>query len=228
MDESAAIKAALERDPDINLHAWPITVRGNDVVHLEGEVENIVAKRKAYRIAREAAQTGEILDDLYVHVEGEHGDGEIRTRVLDALQGESAFQGRRISAADDTAGGADIDIAVAVADGRVILTGSAQSLSHRRLAEVLCWWVPGCRDVHNRLHVAPAEHDHDSEITDAIRLVLDKETALDGNEVHVETAHGEVTLSGRVHSDTLRRIAAYDCWYVPGVHAVHNRLEIRG
>ncbi|HET8552732.1 MAG TPA: BON domain-containing protein [Gammaproteobacteria bacterium] len=219
---TAAIRAALERDTDINLHAHPIEIRAeNGTLRLEGEVENIIAKRKALRLARAAAHSDEIMDDLYVGAADEHGDGEVTVRVLDALQREVAFGELHVGTDDDA------DLHVSVANGRVTLTGTMPSLSHRRLAEVLCWWVPGCRDVHNRLHVEPAEHDHDGEITDAIRLVLDKERSLNDIEIHVETAHAEVTLTGRVPSEALGRIAVYDCWYVPGVHAVHNRLEIR-
>ncbi|HET7570161.1 MAG TPA: BON domain-containing protein [Gammaproteobacteria bacterium] len=218
----AAVRAALERDTDINLHAHPIEIRGeNGTLRLEGEVGNIIAKRKALRLARAAAHSDEIIDDLYVGAAGEHGDGEVTARVLDALQREGAFEELQIGTGDDA------DVRVSVANGRVTLTGTMPSLSHRRLAEVLCWWTPGCRDVHNRLHVEPAEHDHDGEITDAIRLVLDKERNLDGIEIHVQTTQAEVTLTGRVASEALGRIAVYDCWYVPGVRAVHNRLQIR-
>ncbi|HET7307416.1 MAG TPA: BON domain-containing protein [Gammaproteobacteria bacterium] len=219
---AAAIRAALERDTDINLHAYPIDIRAeNGTLRLEGAVGNIIAKRKALRLARAAAHSDEIIDDLYVGAAGEHGDGETAVRILDALQRENAFEELHIGTGDDA------DLHVSVANGRVTLTGTMPSLSHRRLAEVLCWWVPGCRDVHNRLHVEPAEHDHDGEITDAIRLALDKEPGLDGVEIRVRTTHAEVTLTGRVASESLGRIAVYDCWYVPGVHAVHNRLEIR-
>lgn len=222
---AAAIRTALEHDTDINLHAHPIEIRHEDgALRLEGEVGDIVAKRKALRLARAAAHTDQIIDDLYVGPADEHGDGEVTARVLDALQRENAFEELHIAAIET---GNDVDVQVEVTNGRVTLTGVMPSLSHRRLAEVLCWWTPGCRDVHNRLHVEPAERDHDGEITDAIRLVLDKETGLDNVEIHVETAHAEVTLTGRIASDSLGRVAVYDCWYVPGVHAVHNRLEIR-
>lgn len=221
-----AVSAALEREPDINLHAFPITVREEaGTLRLEGEVENIVAKRKAWRIARDAASPADVLDDLYVRPGEVRGDDELRVAVLDALQREPVFRGLHIAGGGPATQPADI--AVAVADGRVSLAGTLRSLSHRRLAEVLAWWTPGVRDVHNRLHVQPAEHDHDGEITDAIRIVLDKETALDGNEIRVETVHAAVTLTGSVRSETLKTIAGFDCWYVPGVHSVDNRLEVR-
>lgn len=227
MDDQHAVKAveaALTSDTSVNLHTSPIRVRADgDAIRLEGEVENIAVKRNALRIARQAAASAAVLDDLYVRTSRTRADDELRLAVIETLQSEPAFAELQFAGA----AAAPTGIGVKAAAGRVTLTGTVSSLSHRRLAEVLAWWTPGTRDVHNRLHVQPAEHDHDGEITDAIRLVLDKEPALDAEEVHVETLHGAVTLSGRVSSNTLRGIAAADCWYVPGVHSVDNRLEVR-
>ncbi|HET7674887.1 MAG TPA: BON domain-containing protein [Gammaproteobacteria bacterium] len=220
-----AIKAALTHDTSVNLRISPIAVRAEGgMIRLEGEVENIAVKRNALRIARQAVASAAVLDNLYVRTNRPRGDDELKLAVLETLKREPAFAELHFASGEAAP---PAGIAASAAAGRVTLTGTVPSLSHRRLAEVLAWWTPGTRDVHNRLHVQPAEHDHDGEITDAIRLVLDKEPALDDEEVHVETEHGAVTLRGRVGSDTLRAIAAADCWYVPGVHSVDNRLEVR-
>ena len=50
-DMVAALLAAFEKDPDINLHESPIHVTYHDSLRLEGEVANIIVKRKARRIA---------------------------------------------------------------------------------------------------------------------------------------------------------------------------------
>ena len=87
------VRAALERDPDINLHRFPIEIRHRGTLCLEGEVENIVAKRRALQIAREVAGTQEIHDHLRVQV-GQKRDGDgLRAAVLSALMEEPVFRG---------------------------------------------------------------------------------------------------------------------------------------
>ena len=54
-------------------------------------------------------------------------------------------------------------VEAAVRDGVVTLNGRVQSLSHKRLAGVLAWWVPGTRNVVNGLDVQPPEEDTDDE-----------------------------------------------------------------
>jgi len=64
---------------------------------------------------------------------------------------------------------------VSVEDGVVTLDGRVSSLSHKSLAGALAWWVPGSRDVINGIEVAPPQEISDSEITEAVRLVLEKD-----------------------------------------------------
>jgi osmotically-inducible protein OsmY len=44
-------------------------------------------------------------------------------------------------------------IVVEVKDGVVTLNGEVPSLTHKRLAGVLAWWVPGVKSVVNRVEV---------------------------------------------------------------------------
>lgn len=46
---------------------------------------------------------------------------------------------------------------IEVKKGIVTLNGEVPSLTHKRLAGVLAWWVPGTRDVVNGLEEVPAE-----------------------------------------------------------------------
>ena len=48
-------------------------------------------------------------------------------------------------------------IVIEVKKGIVTLNGEVPSLTHKRLAGVLAWWVPGTRDVVNGLEEVPAE-----------------------------------------------------------------------
>jgi osmotically-inducible protein OsmY len=76
---------------------------------------------------------------------------------------------------------------VEVTDGVVTLNGDVPSLSHKRLAGALAWWVPGCRDVVNGLEEVPPEEDNDDELTDAVRLVLEKNPFVNATKIRVHS-----------------------------------------
>lgn len=222
----AALMAALEQDADINLHESRVHVSYHDTLRLEGEVANIIVKRKARRIAMQLSGLADIEDRLRLRPGERRAGKALQDAAVDALSQEQAFlyvtvgHGQPRQAVEQWIG-------VSAVDCLVRLDGQLGSLSHRRLAEVIAWWVPGCCDVHNHLRVKPAEKDNDDEISDAVRMVLEKDPMLHAETLGVHTHNREVTLSGSVHSDEQRRMAIYDCWYVPGVHGVHDRLRVQ-
>jgi osmotically-inducible protein OsmY len=118
-------------------------------------------------------------------------------------------------------------INAAVEDGIVTLNGQVRSLSHKRLAGVLAWWIPGTRDAINGIEVVPDQIDDDDEITDAVRLVLEKDRFVDETEIRIHTTDRVVTLEGYVPNDRIREMAEMDAWFVFGVDRVVNRLETR-
>lgn len=222
------IRAALERESAINLHRYPIHVRHDDAIHLEGTVADIEAKRRAVLIAHKVAGNTGIDDRLRVEIARKRPDDELRQALVRSLMQEPGFVELELLEEDAQPSRAEDWIRVRTHDGVVLLEGVIESLSHRRLAEVLSWWTPGTADVDNRLHVQPPERDSDAEITDIIRIVLEKEPAIDIAQVQFAVRDRVVTLSGSVHSDENRRIAAWDCWYIPGVHDVRNRIKVIG
>lgn len=225
-----AIEAALEHDPDINLHRYPIHVVHDGGLRLSGTVADIRAKRRALRLAREAAGTDAILDDLYLDTGEARGEDELRQAVVTTLKQEPAFAEFVIvegaSAPEDVPAGID-RIAVAAAGPRVHLNGRVASLERRRLLEVLTWWVPGVGDVENAVRVAPPETDSDGELADAIRLVLEKDPSIPAHQIGIEARSHAIRLTGAVDNEERRRLAELDCWYVPGVHEVDNALSVK-
>jgi osmotically-inducible protein OsmY len=225
-DLVAALLAALENDPDINLHESPIHVTYHDSLRLEGEVANIIVKRKARRIAMQLSGLPDVEDHLKLRP-GERRSGKaLLDALVSALSQEPAFRDIAIHPNAADISGRDW-IAIEVHGCMVRLDGQVSSLSHRRLAEVIAWWVPGSCDVHNHVRVQPAEKDNDDEISDAVRMVLEKDPLLHAETIGVQTRARAVFLSGSVHSDEQRRMAIYDCWYVPGVHEVHDSLQVQ-
>ena len=118
-------------------------------------------------------------------------------------------------------------IDIEVVEGVVTLSGRVGSLTHRRLAEVLAWWTAGCELVENRLRVVPPEQENDGELTDAVRIVLEKDPLVQSSQISIDVQHGEVTLKGYVASEEERRLAVLDAWYVPGVREVVDRIQAR-
>ncbi|MGH8396917.1 MAG: BON domain-containing protein [Gammaproteobacteria bacterium] len=223
----ASLLAAFEKESDINLHEYPIQVTYHTTLRLEGQVANIIAKRKAHRIAQQLSSLSGIEDFLRLRPGEQRVGKALQDAALDALSQEPAFRDIRVYAAQATPPSIGQWISI-VTDGCVVrLDGQVGSLSHRRLAEVIAWWVPGSCDVQNHLRVKPAEQDNDDEITDAIRLVLEKDPMLHAEYISANTRERAVTLEGYVHSLEQRRMAVYDCWYVPGVHDVQDHLRLQ-
>src|SRR5262249_19008194 len=110
---------------------------------------------------------------------------------------------------------------MALQEGRgesvVLLEGQAPSLSPQRIPGALAWWVPGSRDVLNCLEVAPPEEDNDEEITDAVKIILDKDPFVDDVQVLVTTRDRVVTLDGAARSEGEKDMAEFDAWFVFGV-----------
>lgn len=230
------VNAALEREPRINLHRFPIKLDFSDGgLTLTGEVENIIAKRLAFRLAH-AAGVDSVHDDLRIVPQVPRSDREIARDFGESLLGEADLrncgirdetppQGTTLHAAEDPDRSGDL--CFTVSDGAITLEGHMISLSHRRLAELLAWWTPGSRQVHNRLHVTPPEEDGAEELRDAVVLALELDPRVPATQVAVGTSDHEVILGGLVTREDERLRAELDAWYIPGVHDVINRIEVR-
>jgi osmotically-inducible protein OsmY len=227
-----AIRKALDNEPGVNLHEHPVRVAIEaEGVVLSGTLPDIKAKRLAHYRAVAAAGEVPVLDHLKVTPSEVRADEVLAEAVHEALSGEPVFREYHVVARPGTENNPDAhagDIEVTVADGGVVtLTGRVQSLTHKRLADVLTWWVPGVVGVHDCLHVEPAEQDNDGEITDALRMVLEKDPWIDAGEIQVHVRDKVVTLEGLAYSEHQRHMAELDAWYVLGVHQVSNKLVVR-
>ena len=231
------VVAALEREASVNLHRFPMHLEFNDgALTLEGEVEGITAKKKALEGAAAVPGVTGIVDRLRLVPAQRMEDGELRDHVCTALLAENllascavwAIVKGRPEVVREADQGMDGSIDVEVNDGVVILNGAVPSLSAKRLAGVLAWWVPGSRDVVNGVEVSPPEEDNDDEVVDAVRLVLEKDPFVNASQVRVACRDYGVTLEGIVKSEAQRRMAEADCWYVFRVDRVANLLRVEG
>jgi osmotically-inducible protein OsmY len=235
-DVGKELRAALEVDPRVDLHRFPINVvNDGSVLRLEGEVENLAAKRVAMALAQRVCGLDRVVDALRLVPTAPRGDGEIRDALSRGLLQQTELRNLTLrqgvrgraemvqEAHDDWSSG---EVGFNVEDGVVTLEGGVISLSHKRMIEAIAWWTPGCRDVVNRLRVEPAEEDNDDELSDAIRLVLEMDPLVHADQISIRTEGGAVTLAGVLNRDEERRMAEMDAWSVCGVTEVRNDIQL--
>lgn len=230
------VRAAFEREPRINLHRYPVRMDFDDeVLTLEGEVENIAAKKLGLELAIAVPGVTGIVDRLHVIPAARMGDGAILDAVQDALLQETALQnctlrvkhkGKMETVRKSLVTPYGI-IEVSVTDGVVLLDNHVTNLVQKRLAGVLAWWVPGSRDVINGMEVVPPQEDSEQEVTKTVRLVLEKDRLIQSDRIRVSTSRYVVTLEGSVPTDAQKEMAEFDAWYVFGVDKVVNQLDVR-
>ena len=207
------IKASLEKELHIDLVKNPIHIKmENNAILMEGVVDRIAHKKRALLIAMGIPGTSGVADRLRVRPAKEMGDKEIKNHIYDAFLEEQTLN--------------SIKFDVEVNNGIVDIEGAVPSLSHKRLAGVLAWWVPGTQDVINSLEVNPPEEDSDDEITDAVMLTLEKDKLVNHSNIKAITKNWVVTLDGVVHSEAAKNAAEDDTWYVWGVNGVVNKLKV--
>ncbi|HBG06269.1 MAG: transporter [Geobacteraceae bacterium GWC2_58_44] len=229
------ILAAMERESRVNLHARALDVTFADgIVTLAGEVSGITAKKIALELAAAPSPVSGVVDRLRVEPSEPMEDGAIRDHVCNAFISEPAFASYSIQALVkqtlETVRLLDAKrmLEVEIADGVVILNGTMESISHKRLAGVLAWWVPGSRDVVNGIELSPPMEDNDDELTDAVRLVLEKDPLVNASQIRIRSKDCVVTLDGAVATENSRMAAEADAWYIFGVNNVVNNLMVTG
>lgn len=236
-DVIAQLSAALEKEPRVNPHRDRIQMAyGDGVMTLEGEVANIAAKRLTLELAAALPAVSGIVDRLHVAPAAAMGDREVADHLQRAVLQDSSFGDcdirTRVGTEQKTIRALPADsrrgwIEIQVESGLVTLNGEVPSLSHKRLAGVLGWWVPGSRDVINGIAVEPPEADTAGEVVDAVRLALEKDGFVDAAQIRVDCQDYVVSLTGLVSSETERDMAEFDAWSVFGVDQVINQIEVR-
>lgn len=221
------IRQAWQEDADLRPHAGLLDLYlDNGVVNVAGEVPRIAAKKRALSGAKTLC--GRVADRVRVTPRHPMADWEISDLLLDAYAGEPVFRGieiRHQQGPRRPAWDGNPTIAFSVHEGVVFLDGHVPGLDCKRLAGVMAWWIPGCRDAVNNLSVAPA--DSSDSVAEAVRLVLEKDPCVEAAPVRVGAQGSEVTLAGSVPSADQKRLAELDAWYVFGVDNVRNRITVQ-
>ncbi|MEZ5066876.1 MAG: BON domain-containing protein [bacterium] len=182
------------------------TKRG--VVTLEGTVRDLLARRRAVRIAETVKGVRSVVDRLDVEQPEKITDSVIRGDVLAALLMDPATD--------------SYEIAVSVSDGGVVtLSGTVQSWRERELAATVAAGVRGVTELHDDLEVSFPSSRPDREIREEIAQTLVWNTRIDATLVAVDVEEGEVQLSGIVGSAAEKREAREEAW-TEGVRGVDD------
>jgi osmotically-inducible protein OsmY len=230
------LRAALEHEPRVNVHRDRVQIGFADgVATLEGEVADVAAKRLTLEHAAALPAVTGIVDRLRVRPSEPMGDGAIADHLEQAIAADTAFAEcvirRRVRGVTSIVRGVPAEdrgwwIEIDVDDGVVTLDGEVASLSHKRLAGVLAWCVPGSRDVVNGLGVEPDEMDGDGEVLDALRIVLEKDPFVDATRISASCENYVITLRGSAANKIGKQAAEADAWALFGVDRVVNRIEL--
>jgi len=208
-----ALRARLVELLRCDPNAFPIALAVEDgSVVMEGSVKSVSMKKRALLAAMETAGFEGVVDRLRVAPSAAMTDAEIGAHLDAAFAGEGALQG--------------VPVTAEIKDGVVDLEGKLTSLTHKRLAGVLAWWVPGVQDVINSIEVDPPEEDTVDELRDAVVIALEKDMLVDARSLTVSAEGFTVTLEGVLASEAARDAAEADAWFTWGVNDVINRITI--
>lgn len=69
--------------------------------------------------------------------------------------------------------------------------------------------------------------ENDNEISDAVRMVLEKDPFLNADQIRINTLNFTVILEGRVQTETQKELAESDVRHTVGVEKVINCLTVQ-
>ncbi len=203
----------VENDPRLARDQLHLDVHcSNGMVTLGGSAGRLADRRRVESLASSVPGVRAVESRVTLTPDVDVDDAALESAVVRALTQDRAL--------------VTSEIDVTVQQGVVTLWGTVPSLTMKRYAGVLAWWVPGVRDVDNRLDLKWPEEDNDTEITEAVQEALDKDYLVDPTGIAVHTYRGVVTLRGAVFSEEQRDAAENDAWFVLGVKDVNNQIRV--
>ena len=203
-----------ELNMDSAVPAYLIDVAARDgIVTLTGSVDNILAQKRAARIAESVKGVRGVVNRIDVYSLVLRTDGQIREDVQEALLDDPATD--------------SFEVAVKVADNVVTLSGKVDSWQEKALCRKVAEGVKGVKKVNNQITVSATSPRPDIEIQREIEKVLDWDVRVDDALMDVVVQAGDVTLSGIAGSAAEKRRAVLDA-HVRGVKSVDAAgLEVK-
>jgi osmotically-inducible protein OsmY len=198
--------------PEVNSTHIAVTVSGEGIVRLSGDVGSFAEKLAAEKAARRIFGVKAVVEDLAVKLLPGHmlPDEKIAKAAVDVLDFNMSVPKNKVT--------------VTVEDGWVTLAGKVDWYYQRRAAEKAIRNLWGVKGVLNLINVeAKAEKGN---IKQRIEDAYKRHAMVDAGHVKVESSDGTVTLKGAVASWAERKQAENAAWSAPGVKSVKNELTI--
>lgn len=117
-------------------------------------------------------------------------------------------------------------ISFKVQGGCVILEGTTESLTEKRVAEQLVAKMDGVNRVENHLKVRAVPQRSDEVLAQHVRDALTGDPYLNENKILVTVESGIVTLRGSEDALAKKRLAGLLAWWVAGVGEVRNEIAV--
>jgi osmotically-inducible protein OsmY len=182
------------------------------IVTLSGNVNNILAKDRAVKIARTVKGVRAVVDQIEVNAPY-RTDMAIERDVTDALLQDPATD--------------SYEVQVEASNGKVNLTGSVDSWQEKQLSGFVAKGVKGVKELENNISIDYKLERSDFEIKNDIIQTLRNDLRIDDEMVDVEVKNGKVNLSGIVGSANEKALASSLAW-TSGVNDVEAKdLEVQ-
>jgi len=205
-----ALNKALRADPGVSSNNITVEV-SEGIATLKGDVNNMLAKERAVRIAETIRGVLSIIDWIEV-VPAQRPDEETAAAIRSTLKANPRLDAQEIK--------------VSVNQGKAELTGEVQSWPEKRLASLIAMSVKGIREVDNKINITYPDQRSDTEIREDIVSTLRWDRFVDDSRIKVAVDNSQVTLTGQVNSLAEKRLARSDAWVI-GVTAVDaEALEV--
>ena len=181
------------------------------IVTLSGSVDNLLAKKRAVKIAEGIRGVLGVIDRTTV-TPVSRPDGDIRKDIQAALLQDPATESNQVT--------------VAVQDAFATLTGSVGSYAEKQLAARIAEGVKGVKEVDNNVTINYLATRTDAEIAADVKARFQWDIWINGGQINPVVKDGKVTLTGTIGSAISEDRAVDDAW-VNGVTSVdYSGLKI--
>lgn len=185
------------------------------IVHLEGEVSNLLAKERAATVAQAVRGVRSVANRITVKEPRGITSAELKRNVSGALVADPVTESYEVTV-------------VTSGLGVVTLNGTVDSGYERLFTEKVAASVRGVTAIVNNLTVEVPKERYDSDILAEIKKRLSWDTLVNDSLITVSVSEGDVKLSGYVGSAAEKAHARLNSW-VDGVKSVdYAELSVEG
>lgn len=206
-----AVLAELEWEPSVNPAHIGVTADAG-VVTLTGHVADYMQKHAAEAAASRVRGVKAVAEELEVKLpfDARRGDEDIAAAAVDRL-------GWDVSIPRDA-------VRIKVEHGWVTLSGEVDWWFQGQAAERAIQHMHGVVGVSNGITIKPTVNT--AGLSDDITHALHRSWFFDPQTVQVTAQHGRVRLTGTVHSQHDRQVAAETAWAAQGATDVQNLITV--